>query len=118
METESVINKMKFFRWSNYLFQGKTCSVELKIKTTFSKLSPLIPKCEHANSVESSSTMFCISLFLVNHTTKCRNANIVVSGAVLKKIFFPFHSQRKDIYRARDGKWLLDSMGIWNMKVF
>ena len=64
----------------------------------------LIPKCEPANSVEFSSTMFCISLFLVNHTTKCRNANIVVSGAVLKKIFFPFHSQRKDIYRARDGK--------------
>ena len=42
IETESVASKMKFFRWSKYLFQGKTRSIELNIKTSFSKLSALI----------------------------------------------------------------------------
>ena len=50
IETESAINNMKFFRSSKYLLQGKTCSVELNIKTSFSKLSPLILTYELQNA--------------------------------------------------------------------
>ena len=40
IETDSVINKMKFFRWEKVSFQGEIYKVELKIKTFFQNFLP------------------------------------------------------------------------------